>query len=272
MLQSISPQSDSKGSEGSTHCMDAKCISCGKKLLINTSLIRRIIGGSMVGGAALGWVTYAFAGLLGFYGGAALIAVALLAGGSTVLSGKDFGAVVQVGRKITDVLNDRKFPCADCGSVNWTFAGYEDNEVITGDAHKVELENALREARLELLIASGFLCYYVVNETFKRKLEATLARGVTVTLVFSDARSHSNWNASGYSAALQLLENLYEKHRNLRLIQKHTHQKGMVVDQQYAIVGSFNFLCNDRVDKDETSAKVSDKASIDRLKKEFLMG
>ena len=223
----------------------------------------------MLAGAAVGWVTYAFAGLLGFYGGAALIAVALLAGGGSVLAGKDFGAVVQVGIKITDILNDRKFPCPDCGSVNWAFAGYRDNEVVTGDAHKVELENALQNCRLELLIASGFLCSYVVNEVFKRKLEATLARGVAVTLVFSDARSHSNWHASGYSAALKMLEDLSAKHGNLRLIQKNTHQKGMVVDQQYAIVGSFNFLCNDSVNKEETSTKVSDSASIQRVRSEF---
>ena len=51
-----------------------------------------------------------FAGLLGFYGGAALIAIALLAGGGAVLASKDSAAVVRVGTKITDILNANQFP------------------------------------------------------------------------------------------------------------------------------------------------------------------
>lgn len=85
--------------------MDAKCGECGKKLPVNTALLRNVVGGSLITGAAFGWASYAFAGLLGFYGGAALIAIALLAGKGAVLASKDSAAVVKVGTKITDISN-----------------------------------------------------------------------------------------------------------------------------------------------------------------------
>ena len=250
--------------------MDAKCAECGKKLPVNTALLKNVVGGSLITGAAVGWTSYAFAGLLGFYGGAALIAIALLAGGGAVLASKDSAAVAKVGTKITDILNTHEFPCSNCGAVNWIFAGVKGNDLVSGLEHKEVLEKALQNVRHELIIASGFLSYYVVNESFVRKLRSTLARHVKITLVFSDSRSHSDWQLNGFNAALKLLESVSHEYPNLKLIQKHTHQKGIVVDDQYAVIGSFNFLSNNRVERAETSSKVSDEASIKGLKNEFL--
>ena len=252
--------------------MDAKCAECGKKLPVNTALLKNVVGGSLITGAAVGWTSYAFAGLLGFYGGAALIAIALLAGGGAVLASKDSAAVAKVGTKITDILNTHEFPCSNCGAVNWIFAGVQRNDVVRGLEHKEELERAFQTSRRELIIASGFLSSYVVNEPFARKLRSVLLRQVEVTLVFSDERSHSNnnWQESSFSRALNLLESLSREYPNLKLIKKHTHQKGIVVDDKYAIIGSFNFLSNNRVERAETSSKVSDEASIKGLKSEFL--
>ena len=137
--------------------MNVKCSSCGYETQINATLIKGLIGGTLLSGAALGWTTYAFAGLLGFYGGAALIAVALLAGGGSVLLGKDLGLVISVGKKITDLLNDKGHRCTKCGDTSWIFTGFRDTEVVTGSDHKVELAAAFRDARTDLYVASGFL-------------------------------------------------------------------------------------------------------------------
>lgn len=64
--------------------MNVKCSSCGYETQVNATLLKGLIGGTLLSGAALGWTTYAFAGLLGFHGGAALITVTLLAGGGSV--------------------------------------------------------------------------------------------------------------------------------------------------------------------------------------------
>ena len=61
-----------------------------------------------------------------------LIAAALLAGGEAVLASKDFGAIIKVGRKITDLLNEKKYKCPKCAESRWIFAGYKDSEVESG--------------------------------------------------------------------------------------------------------------------------------------------
>ena len=104
-----------------------------------------------------------------------------------------------------------------------------------------------------LYVASG-LSYrrYVVNQAFLQQLAAVLDRATTAYC--------RHWRittgvTNGYVKALPHLEALEAQYANLQIIQKHTHQKGIVVDNRYAIVGSFNFLSNAKVQRDETSLK-----------------
>jgi hypothetical protein len=251
--------------------VEVKCENCGHKTIVTGNLIKSVIGGGMIIGGAVGWVTYAFAGLLGFYGGAALIAGLLLAGGSYVLVGKDLNIAVSVAQKIADFLNKKGYKCESCGASDWQFSGFEDADVITGDAHKHELWTALSSAKKELYIASGFLSSNVVNENFVLELEAVLIRNVAVYLIVSDFRSHgSDWMQRGYKEALNNLTKLAKKYSNLQVIQTHTHQKGIVVDDRYAITGSFNFLSNQNVTRKETSLKVYESKVISKVKRELL--
>lgn len=251
--------------------MEIKCGKCGNKTIVNANLIKSVIGGGMIFGGAVGWVTYAFAGLLGFYGGAALIVTVLMAGGSAVLIGKDLNLVVSVAHKIADFMNRRNYPCPSCEAIDWQFSGFEDADIIAGDKHKRALSIALRDAKKELYIASGFLSSSVVNEHFVQELESALVRNVSVYLIFADARSHgSDWMKRGYEEALSKLTKLAEKYSHLDLRLKHTHQKGIVVDDKYAIIGSFNFLSNKKVDRKETSFKVYESKAISKFKRELL--
>lgn len=250
--------------------MKAKCGECGYEHPIDVQLLRKVVGGGLLGLAAYGWSTYLFAGVLGFYGGAALIALALLAGGGSLLAGKDFGAITYVGKKLTDLLNEKAFPCAHCGASKWLFAGFEGAEVISGADHKRELTKALTSATNELCIASGFLSSKVVNDRFLQSLTALLEKRVSVTLIFSDSRSHSDWMREGYEEAVEALNSVAETHAELRLVQKHTHEKGIIVDRHYAIVGSFNFLSNEKVVRDETSLKISESKAVEKIRREFL--
>ena len=251
--------------------MKIKCGNCGYKTIVTMGLIKSAIGGGMIIAGAGGWVTYAFAGLLGFYGGAALIAVLLLAGGSAVLIGKDLNLAISVAQKIADFLNNKGYQCKRCAATDWQFSGFEDADVIAGDEHKRELWAALRGAKKELYIASGFLSSNVVNDNFVQELESALVRNVGVYLIFSDVRSHgSDWMKPGYNEGLSKLTKLSEKYSRLHLIQKHTHQKGIVVDDKYAITGSFNFLSNQNVARKETSLKVYEGKAISKVKRELL--
>lgn len=251
--------------------MEITCGKCGYKTKVTAGLIKTVIGGGMILGGATGWVTYAFAGLLGFYGGAALIAGLLLAGGSAVLIGKDLNLTISVAKKIADIFNRKGYKCNACKATDWKFSGFEYADVIVGDEHKHELLVAITGAQKELYIASGFLSSSVVNEYFIQELETTLLRNVSVYLIVSDFRSHgSDWMKPGYKDALNKLTRLSEKYSHLNLIQTHTHQKGIVVDDRYAIAGSFNFLSNEKVTRKETSLKVYESKAINKVKRALL--
>lgn len=251
--------------------MNAKCTNCGHTLIVSTDLIKKIIGGGLATYGFVGWVTYSFAGLLGFYGGAMVIALTLLAGGGAVLTSKDSKAIIAVGKKITGFLNEKGYECSSCGHSSWEFSGYRDAEIISGSGHKQELKAAFQDVKRELYIASGFLSSNVVDLQFLKQLEGLLENKITITLIFSGSESHSSdFMAKGYSEGLQSLEALSQQHANLKLIQKHTHQKGIVVDTQYAISGSFNFLSNQMVSRQETSVKLYDQKAIEAFKKELL--
>lgn len=250
--------------------MKIKCDVCGYETLVNKSRIKSLIGGGMIFSGALGWVTYAFAGLLGFYGGAALIAVALLGGGSLVLMGKDLNLVASVGKKIADIFNRKNYPCPKCNKTDWVFSGFKNTDVVAGAEHKLELSSALKDVKKDLYIASGFLSSNVVNESFIQNLESALSRDVNVRLIFSSVKSHSDWMKPDYQKALESLTLLSEKYPRLELIQKHTHQKGIVVDHRYAITGSFNFLSNEKVTREETSFKVYEAEAIEKFRQEIL--
>ena len=76
--------------------------------------------------------------------------------------------------------------------------------------------------------------------------------------------------AAGYREALNSLEVLAGNSSFLELIQKHTHQKGIVVDDQYAICGGFNFLSNKRVDRQESSIKIYGARAIEEFRRDLL--
>ena len=238
---------------------------------MTTSLLKGVLGSAVMSSGIIGWVTYAFAGVLGFYGGAAVIAVGLIAGGGSLLMGKDFGLIVRVGEKIADTFNRKDHPCKGCKRTDWAFSGFKNADVIIASQHKSELAAAFGNVRKVLFIASGFLSSHVVNKAFIEKLETVLNKNISVNLIFSDLRSHSDWMKTGYTAALASLTTLSKIYPDLNLIQKHTHQKGIVVDQQYAIVGSFNFLSNSNVARDESSIKIYDSKAIAKLSREFLI-
>ena len=251
--------------------MEIKCRNCGQTSPVNLKTIQRVMGGGLIFTGAYGWITYAFAGLLGFHGGALLIAASLIGIGAFTLHKKDASIVLSVAKRISEFLNDKGYKCKKCGKSDWQLSKIGGNEAISGDQHRHELDKALDEAIKELYIISGFLSSNVVNDGFIARLKAALKRKTHVYLVFSDERSHSNdLMRPKYEKALSKLVTLRKEFPNLHLIQKHTHQKGIIIDDKYAIIGSFNFLSNRNASRKETSIKTYDHKIIEEFKKDVL--
>jgi hypothetical protein len=102
--------------------MKIKCGACGHETIVTKSLLKGLLGSVVMSGGIIGWVTFSFAGVLGFYGGAATIALALIAGGGSLLMGKDLGLIVSVGEKIADIFNSKDYPCKECKRTDWGFS------------------------------------------------------------------------------------------------------------------------------------------------------
>jgi hypothetical protein len=80
-------------------------------------------------------------------------------------------------------------------------------EAITGDRHFEALVEAIEEARLRLIIMSGWVTNYVVDEDMEQRLRAALARGVDVFVGFgwtpeAKRRSRSQSGASPEAARM----------------------------------------------------------------------
>ena len=109
------------------------------------------------------------------------------------LASKDSKAIIAVGKKITDFLNERRYECPTCGQSSWEFSGYRDAEIISGSRHKQELSAAFQNVKKELYIASGYISSHVVDLQLLKQLKEILENEIAITLIFSGSASHTNF-------------------------------------------------------------------------------
>lgn len=140
--------------------------------------------------------------------------------------------------------------------------------LVQGRDHHDELTHALQTARKELMIVSGWLSDRVVNDQFCGLLASALNRGVNVHIAYGASdRDGQHRLSETATRALERLKQIGERSRKGRLIivQRPTHEKGLIVDKRYAIVGSFNWLANAHYRDRETSLKTHQRRVIVEL-------
>lgn len=137
--------------------------------------------------------------------------------------------------------------------------------IVHGTAHARELREAFAIANNEILIVSGWISDKVINDHFCSLLTRALERGVDIHISYGASEWDGSYKISetGKRALekLQMAANKSQKGR-LMINQRPTHEKFLAVDDQYAIVGSFNWLSNTRHNDKETSLKTSHKQVI----------
>ena len=140
--------------------------------------------------------------------------------------------------------------------------GENDITRIEGIEHKSELTLALSESKNKLIIISGFISDYVVlkNKKFLPMLEDCLSRGVIVYLGYGEKVSYGS--AQDYQKAIIQLEKLKVRFTNLLIKKFNNHQKLLIKDSDYMICGSFNWLSNYKVKRDELSFKFTNQPAI----------
>jgi hypothetical protein len=149
----------------------------------------------------------------------------------------------------------------------------ENLEVIeTPEKHREIILQALKEAHSKIIILSGWLTDWAFNEEFRTLLLAALQRGVLVYIGYGyQSKNDKKPKRKEQKKAAEDLSDLQawcaEKNPSGRLQKWEypNHAKLLLVDDSYAICGSFNWLSNSGGHNTEMSFKVKNRGEVDQL-------
>lgn len=143
-------------------------------------------------------------------------------------------------------------------------------DVVVGRDHEHQLDKALDSAHHRLIILSGWVRASVVNRHRETHLENALRRGVNVTIGYGwqghepSERSHSE--REGERRLTHLKQRAIKfGGGQLEIVDFSNHAKLLLVDQEYAVCGSHNWLSNSGTRNTEISLLTRDKHVIEAL-------
>ena len=119
----------------------------------------------------------------------------------------------------------------------------------TPKEHRKFLLKTLNQANKTIVIFSGWLTDYSVNDEFRTKIKGCLDRGVDIIIAWGYKKSGSisseQKNAGEKSIRdLQEWTSLNKTKGTLETFYFPNHSKILICDTQYAVMGSFNWLSN----------------------------
>ena len=119
----------------------------------------------------------------------------------------------------------------------------------TPKEHRKFLLRTLNQANKTIVIFSGWLTDYSVNDEFRSKIKSCLDRGVDIIIAWGYKKSGSisseQKNAGEKSIRdLQEWTSLNKTKGTLETFYFPNHSKILICDTQYAVMGSFNWLSN----------------------------
>ena len=119
----------------------------------------------------------------------------------------------------------------------------------TPKQHRKMLLETLDKAKKTIVIFSGWLTDYSVNEEFRNKIKNCLDRGVDIIIAWGYKKSGSveseNKNKAEKSIKdLQEWTSLNKTEGVLEAFYFPNHSKVLICDTKYAVMGSFNWLSN----------------------------
>ena len=135
--------------------------------------------------------------------------------------------------------------------------------------HRPMFERSLIEARHRILIVSPWIRDSVLTSYRLRKLSDLVERGVEVFIAYGLGADEKQGKDKG-EQAIRLLNHLSDRYPNLHFREfGDTHAKILLVDDSFAVIGSFNWLSfegSSRRDfREEMSFRINKKTEIERL-------
>jgi phosphatidylserine/phosphatidylglycerophosphate/cardiolipin synthase-like enzyme len=266
--------------------MRIKCLDCGHSEEVTLDLFVKIIGGATAGFGFWAWVSFLFAGT----GFAMAICIAIIAGGAAMLAykneiidwlinkgfackgcgGQKWAALTpEMERemnakdaKIDDLIfiiesirasrdiSDRQAQVLENAVTN----AITSLEVIDGSEHFNVLKRAFAEAKSTVCILSGWIGSPLLDAEIQQLLRAAAKRGVRIFLGFGWESSSGHEISPTAKAALSFVRSLGNS--RVMVAQFANHEKVLVVDDAYCIIGSNNWLSNSTFRNSERSVLV----------------
>ena len=266
--------------------MRIKCLDCGHSEEVSLDLFVKIIGGATAGFGFWAWVSFLFAGT----GFAMAICIAIIVGGAAMLAykneiidwlvNKGFACKMCGGQKwaalspemeqemnakdakIDDLIrivesirasrniSDRQAQVLENALTNSTTS----LEVIDGSEHFNVLKRAFAEAKNTVCILSGWIGSPLLNTEIQQLLRAAVKRGVRIFLGFGWESSSGHEISPTAKSALSFIRSLDSS--RVMVARFANHEKVLVVDDAYCIIGSNNWLSNSTFRNSERSVLV----------------
>ena len=135
--------------------------------------------------------------------------------------------------------------------------------------HRPLFERSLRDAKHRLLIISPWIRDAVLNRPRLDQIKRTVERGVEVYIGYGIGDDNKGGWDQGANA-IRFLQDLARRHRTFHFIELgDTHAKILLVDDAFAVVGSFNWLSFEgskkRDFREEMSLRMNKKDEIERM-------
>lgn len=253
-----------------------------KNKIINKTLSvakEKITSGAGITGVATGTaaaMTTTSLGLKGAFLGsfvalnASTVAVPLAAAGGYVAFNAYKG---RKHRKENEALKSKLFKFKDIIDNEELLARFKDlsqNKILDvegSSAHRKLLIQTINQAKETVVVYSGWVLDYSIDEEFKQILKNALLRGVNFYLGYGyvDSQKRNNINKDRMEKTEQGLIKLQEWSNNiqsegkLKIIKFPNHKKILTCDYKYIVCGSYNWLSNKFSKNQEYSLQIFNK-------------
>lgn len=132
-------------------------------------------------------------------------------------------------------------------------------EILQGQNHKDFLIKSIQQVEQSIVILSGWITNYVVNQYFIQELESALKRGVKIFIGYGWQNSmgkHEEFESS--IQAINQIEILVLKYPDQLFVGKFAnHEKILIKDDDYVVYGSNNWLSNSKFKNSERSIVIN---------------
>jgi phosphatidylserine/phosphatidylglycerophosphate/cardiolipin synthase-like enzyme len=143
---------------------------------------------------------------------------------------------------------------------------YEYELVLDREHSRQALLEALASVENRLILVCPWLCHYGFDQEIYRKLETLLAKGVEIEIGYGKLSDIEQGKLTGFLYdRLKQATSLAAKYPNFKLKLIGTHEKYLVCDRSFAMLGSHNFLTSGIGAEREIGLRTTDPNLIKRL-------